>query len=318
MLLDGKLQLRVHARRALTDDIQEFDLRPADGAELPAILAGSSLIVQTPSGELRNYSICNDDTERHRYVIAVKRETASRGGSRSMHEGASEEAVLSAEVARTGLRLAKGDGHLLIAGGIGITPMLSLARRLLRGRDGDFKLIYLAKSRSEAAYADIILGPEFVENAICHFSAENGGRRLDLGPWLQDNGDGTNLYYCGPAGMMDAVRLGSIHWPRSHVHAEQFRKDGAGAIDNERFEIRQAKTGRVFRVREDQTILDALREAGLKPTASCESGFCGKCRMRLVSGDADHRDMYLKREERASAIMPCVSRALGGVIELDF
>ena len=99
-----------------------------------------------------------------------------------MHEGASEEAVLSAEVARTGLRLAKGHGHILIAGGIGITPMLSLARRLLRGRDGDFKLIYLAKSRSEAAYADIILGPEsVVENAIiCHFSAENGGRRPRL------------------------------------------------------------------------------------------------------------------------------------------
>ena len=302
----------------LADAVCEFDLRPADRAELPAIVAGSSLIVQTPSGERRNYSICGDDRETRRYVIAVKREAESRGGSRSMHDGALEGTVLSVEIARTGIRIVEGPRHLLIAGGIGITSMLGLAHRLLRGRDGEFQLIYLARSLSEAAYADVIRSRDFARHAICHFSAENGGRRFDLRPWLRDNGTGTHLYYCGPDGMMDAVRLGSIHWPRSHVHAEQFKSAGLGGVDNEAFEIRQAKTGRTFRVREDQTILDALREAGFKPAASCESGTCGTCRMPMVAGVADHRDVYLNPEERASAIMPCVSRNFGSVIELDF
>jgi phthalate 4,5-dioxygenase reductase subunit len=318
MLAIGRIGLRVHARRALTDDVHEFDLRALDGTELSRITAGGSLIVQTPSGELRNYSICNDDTERHRYVIAVKREAVSRGGSQSMHEAAIEGTALSVEVARTGLWLAKGHRHLLLAGGIGITTMLSLARRLSRGQDGDFHLIYLARSRREAAYADVVLGPAFGGRSTCHFSTEHDGRRFDLGPWLEDNSDGSHLYYCGPTGMMDAVRLGSIHWPRSRVHAEQFRKDEVGALDNEPFEVRQAATGRVFQVREDQTILDALRAMGMKPAASCESGTCGRCLMPLISGKVDHRDVYLDGEGRASSILPCVSRGSGGVIELDF
>lgn len=313
------LSLRVHARRMLTETVCEFDLRRSDGGPLPAFEAGSSLIVQTPSSERRNYSLCNDDRERHRYVIAVKREATSRGGSRSMHDEAHEGVVFEVELARNGLRAGQGRRHLLVAGGIGITPMMSLLRRLARDPLNAFRLLYLARSRAEAPYAEELARMGLGNALTFHFSAEHGGRRLDVRPMLKDNGTGTHLYYCGPGRLMYSIGMSSIHWPRSHVHFEQFSSLAGTRAGDEAFTVKQASTGRIFEVGGNETILDSLRREGLKPEASCESGTCGKCRMTLVAGEADHRDMYLAPEDRPSSIMPCVSRSVGGAeLELDF
>ena len=284
---------------------------------MPKFKAGDSLIVTTPSSDRRNYSICNDEIETHRYLIAVKNAATSRGGSRSMHESASPGTELSAELACGGLSLASGHHHLLVAGGIGITPMLSLAQKLAREGDGKFDLLYIASSRDEAAYADVLETAEFRDRVTLHFSSEHGGRRYDLRPWLRDNGGGRHLYYCGPPSMMEALRLMSIHWPREMVHFESFGRTCANRVGDEPFRIRQSTTGRLFHVGKDQSILDALREGGLEPAAGCESGTCGKCRLLLIFGEVDHRDAHLAPEERLFAIMPCVSRGVD-VIELEF
>ncbi|SEG66705.1 phthalate 4,5-dioxygenase, reductase subunit [Methylobacterium sp. 190mf] len=313
------MSLQIHARRMLTEAICEFDLRRSDGGPLPEFEAGSSLIVQTPSSERRNYSLCNDDRERHRYVIAVKREPTSRGGSQSMHDEAHERVVLEVELAQNGLRLGHGRRHLLVAGGIGITPMMSLIRRLTKDSLNEFRLLYLARSQAEAAYAEDLGRMELGGALTCHFSSEHGGRRFDIRPMLKDNGTGTHLYCCGPDQLMRSIGLNSIHWPRSHVHFERFGSLPKTRAGDQAFSVRQVSTGRIFHVGEDETILDSLRRADLKPDASCESGTCGKCRMTLVAGEADHRDMYLAPEDRLSSIMPCVSRAAGGAeLELDF
>lgn len=319
MTLGNGMSLRVHARRMLTGAVCEFDLRQPDGGPLPEFEAGSSLIVQTPSSERRNYSLCNDDRERHRYVIAVRRETTSRGGSQSMHDEAHEGIALEVELAQNGLRLGHGRRHLLIAGGIGITPMMSLIRRLTKDPLNEFRLLYLARSQADAAYAEDLTRMDLGHALTFHFSSEHGGGHFDIRPMLKDNDTASHLYCCGPDQLMRSVELCSIHWPRSYVHFERFGSVSKTRAGDEAFSVRQVSTGRVFHVGQDETILDALRRADLKPDASCESGTCGKCRMTLVAGEADHRDMYLAPEDRLSSIMPCVSRAVGGAdLELDF
>lgn len=236
-----------------------------------------------------------------------------------MHDEAMPGTVISGELARKGLHLGPGQRHLLIAGGIGITPILSLVRALVCRQDDSFRVFYLARSRFEAAYANELLAIAGKARATLHFSEEHKGARLDLRPLLRDNGTGEHLYYCGPSALMRQLGQMSIHWPRSRVHFEEFSPAPRAAGANEAFWVKQSSTGQVFRVAEDQSILDALRAAGKRPAASCESGTCGKCRMGLVSGEADHRDMYLTPEERESALMPCVSRAAeDATLELDF
>lgn len=312
-----KLSLQVFSRRMLTDDICEFDLRSADGGALPAFEAGMHLQVQTPAGKMRCYSICNDDTERFRYVICVKRESSGRGGSRSMHAEARAQTGLVASLADNGLPLVEARRYLLIAGGIGITPILSLFRRLRRSGHPDYHLIYTAMSTAQMAYHDELGSPELRDRVTLHCDREQGGRYFDFWPLLR-RPDQTHVYYCGPAPMMEALRLMTIHWPRRAVHCESFSGGASQAGSDRPFSVRQASTGRVFDIAAQQTILEALRKQGLKPASSCESGICGTCRMRVISGEVDHRDMVLSAEERLTFMMPCVSRAAGAMLELDF
>jgi phthalate 4,5-dioxygenase reductase subunit len=308
---DAMMPLEVLSTERIATDIYQFELARPDGGELPAFTPGAHLRVRTPGGQTRCYSLSNDPAERHRYVIAVKREAASRGGSASMAEQLKPGDLLPVSAPENGFEL-KGNpaSYIFIAGGIGITPILSMVRHLEATGGKPFKLYYLTRSAEMTAYRDALapLGGK----VVIHHDQGDPAAGYDLWPVLERQ-KGAHVYCCGPRGLMDAVRDMTGHWPTSAVHFEDF---GIGAdlalADSRPFTVRLATSGAEFTVPVDQTLLECLRAHGVKVPSSCESGTCGTCRTGLLGGEADHRDLVLAPYEQSEAIMVCVSRAKDG------
>lgn len=309
------LTLTLAARRDLTPEVCEFTLAAASGP-LPPFQAGAHLTVQTPSGAWRSYSISNDDRDRDRYVIAVKREEGGRGGSLSMHRQLSVGDSLLARAPKNAFELAPDAPTLLIAGGIGITPMLAMLRRLV-GRGVPVQLIYLTRSADLTAYRDLLTSASFAPHVTLHHDEGDRSRTFDFWPVFEVPDD-RHIYYCGPAPMMNAIYLRTIHWPRRQIHSESFAgvdsTDGTAAP----FRLRRAATGEVFDIPADKSILDVLRDRGIAFASSCESGTCGTCKMRRIAGEPLHRDLVLNHVEKLDQFMPCVSRAAGEDLTLEF
>jgi phthalate 4,5-dioxygenase reductase subunit len=309
------LSLTLAARRDLTPEVCEFTFTAASG-DLPPFTAGAHLTVQTPSGAWRSYSISNDDRETGRYVIAVKREDAGRGGSLSMHRDLRPGDAVAARAPHNAFELVADAPTLLIAGGIGITTMLAMLRRLV-ARGMPVRLIYLTRSADLTAYRDVLTAPPFAPHVTLHHDEGDRGRIFDFWPYFEVPDD-RHIYYCGPAPMMNAIYLRTIHWPRRQIHSESFA--GVDSTDGTAspFRLRRAATGEVFDIPADKSILDVLRERGIPFASSCESGTCGTCRMRRVAGEPLHRDLVLSDADRLDQFMPCVSRAAGEELTLEF
>jgi phthalate 4,5-dioxygenase reductase subunit len=309
------LTLTLAARRDLTPDICEFTFAAASGT-LPPFEAGAHLTVQTPSGAWRSYSISNDDRDRDRYVIAVKREEGGRGGSLSMHRHLSVGDSLLARAPKNAFDLAPDAPTLLIAGGIGITPMLAMLRRLV-ARSAPVRLIYLTRSADVTAYRDLLTSALFAPHVTLHHDEGDRSRTFDFWP-LVETPDDRHIYYCGPAPMMNAIYLQTIHWPRRQIHSESFA--GVDSTDGTAspFRLRRASTGEVFDIPADKSVLDVLRDRGIPFSSSCESGTCGTCKMTRVAGEPLHRDLVLNEAEKLDQFMPCVSRAAGEELTLEF
>lgn len=309
------LSLQLAARCDLTPEICEFTFTAASGT-LPPFTAGTHLTVQTPSGAWRSYSISNDDRETDRYVIAVKREEGGRGGSLSMHRSLAVGDVIAARAPHNAFALAPDAPTLLIAGGIGITPMLAMLRRLM-ARDVPVQLIYLTRSAALTAYRDLLTSAPFAPHVTLHHDEGDRARTFDLWPFFE-RPDDRHIYYCGPPPMMNAVYLRTIHWPRRQIHSESFA--GVDSTDGTAspFRLRRAATGEVFDIPADKSVLDVLRDKGIPFASSCESGTCGTCKMRLVAGEPLHRDLVLIDAEKLTQFMPCVSRAAGEEVTLEF
>lgn len=309
------LHLRVARAAQIAQDIFEFELRDPGGAELPAFTPGSHVEVKTPSGELRKYSLCNDLLETDRYVIAVKRDAKGRGGSVSMCDQVREGDLLEAAEPKNDFALVKSfAGYTLIAGGIGITPILAMARHLLN-EGAPFKLYYLTRNRASTAYADLLSQPQFKGKVVIHHDDGDPAKALDLWPVLEKPKG--QVYCCGPSGLMDAVRDMSGHWSRTAVHFEAFTDGHTIKPEDVPFTVRLAKSGESHEVPVGQPILDVLRKAGHDVPYSCASGSCGSCKTKLISGDVDHRDFVLQDEEKPDYIMVCVSRGRGGEVVID-
>ena len=304
--------LRVARASKIADDIFEFELRDPDGAKLPPFTAGSHIDVRTPCGEARKYSLSNDPAETDRYVIAVKRDAAGRGGSISMCDSLQEGGTLEAGEPKNEFALVKSfGGYTLIAGGIGITPIMSMARQLLN--DGTpFKLYYLTRNRASTAYADELSQQPFKGKVVLHHDDGDADKALDLWPVLEKPKG--HIYCCGPRGLMDAVRDMSGHWSQQAVHFEAFTDGHSAKPEDVPFTVKIASSGETLEVPVGQPILDVLRKAGHNVPYSCASGSCGSCKTRLVSGDVDHRDWVLQENEKVSFIMVCVSRGRGEVV----
>ena len=309
----------VVARAApLARGIQALELHAADDSELPAFTPGAHVTVQTPSGVLRKYSLCNDCDERNRYVIAVKRETSGRGGSTSLVDGCAEGTIVPCSEPRNDFVLApKARGFLFVAGGIGITPIMAMLRHLAKAGTRPFTLHYLTRSAEETAFAEDLRAPPFAGHVVLHHDGGHPALTFDLWP-LFERPQPVHVYACGPRPMLQAIRDMSGHWPLSAIHIESFADAATLAVaDDHPFRVRLARSGAAIDVGADQSILDAMRAHGLDVPSSCESGTCGTCRTRLLEGVADHRDLVLSDAEQADSIMVCVSRARTPELVLD-
>ena len=308
------LQLRVARIADVTPRIKSIEVVAADGGALPAFTAGAHIDVTLGNGEERSYSLLNDATETQRYVIAVLREAESRGGSTYVHDELRVGDLLPSSVPIDNFQLNEaGERHILIAGGIGITPLLAMSRRLT-ARELDFTLHYCAKSRAEAAFIDEIetaIGPRLA----AHFDGGDIARGLDVAALLKERPPAAHVYVCGPPGLIRAVREATPHWPKGSVHYELFRgseADIAPRSSDQPFEIVLQRAGKTLQVPPDKSILQTLADAGIKIKTLCKEGVCGTCRVGLLAGRADHRDEVLTDEERERSIQVCVSRALPG------
>ncbi len=312
------IPLRVAAVTTVARDITSFELVRPDGEALPQFRAGSHIFVQTPNGMLRQYSLCNSPSEQHRYVIAVKRDAAGRGGSASMADSLRIGDPLLVSAPRDAFPFIDGASrYLFIAGGIGITPIRSMMLHLSEAGATSFKLYYCTRSAQETAFQKDFSAPEFKGKIIVHHDEGDPANRLDLWPMLENAGR-THLYCCGPAPLMQSVRDMTGHWPSSSVHFEDFCsvKPKPRPSDTA-FTVCLAKSGTKLTVPAGATLLDTLRAAGIHIASSCESGSCGSCEVRLLAGEADHRDFVLSEDKQRDRIMVCVSRARSPELVLD-
>ncbi|MBX3604056.1 MAG: oxidoreductase [Piscinibacter sp.] len=315
------LSVRVARRRVEAEGICSFELVAADGAPLPAFAAGSHVDVQVPGGPTRQYSLCNDPTETHRYLIAVLRDAASRGGSAAMHDVVREGDLLTISAPRNHFALAhEAASHLLLAGGIGITPLLCMAERLANV-GAAFEMHYCTRSRERTAFVERIAGASFAPRVQHHYDDGPAAQKLDIPALLAAPQPGRHLYVCGPKGFMDAV-LGSARaagWPEAQLHYEFFSAEVAPQAGDGSFEVQLASSGRIVVVPADRSVVQALAESGVTVATSCEQGVCGTCLTRVIDGVPEHRDLYLTPEEQAAGdqFLPCCSRAKSARLVLD-
>ncbi len=309
--------LKVVRKTAVAKDIFEFELRHPQGLPLPPFTAGAHLTVQVPGGARRNYSLCGDPGITDVYRIAVKRDAQGRGGSISMCDQVQQGGLLQVSEPRNNFGLhPRATNFLFIAGGIGITPILSMMRHLNSRQKGNFKLIYCTRDAVSTAFLPELTGPDFGRQVQLHHDHGDISKAFDFWPVFETPGD-AHVYCCGSRGLMDAVADMSGHWPSGAVHFESFGVDASAYAANTAFTVRLKKAGVSVPVTAEQTILEALRACGHHVPSSCESGTCGSCRTTLLSGEAEHRDMVLTDDDKATQIMVCVSRAKSPELVLD-
>ncbi len=313
--------LLVAARVRETEDIVTFDLADPAGHDLPPFTAGAHIDIEAGAGLIRQYSLLNDPAERHRYQIGILKDPNSRGGSLAMHSLQAGDFVRVAGP-RNHFPLHAGPHRvLLLAGGIGITPLLAMARQ--RNREGRaFTLHYCARSAAQAAFLPYLQSCDFAANVKLHFDDAGDAQRLDIAAVLAALPPDAHVYVCGPAGFMawclNAAAAANV--PEAQIHREYFKAAApATAMPENEFEVQLATSGKILQIPADATILNILRANGVKLPASCESGVCGTCLTGVLSGTPDHRDCYLTKEERAAGdvIMPCCSRATSPLLVLD-
>ncbi len=315
------LHVRVARKSAETADIATFELVPVDGTSLPAFTAGSHIDVTVPGGLVRQYSLCNDPTERYRYVIGVLKEAASRGGSRAMHDVVREGDVLRISAPKSHFTLAHGVRRsLLLAGGIGVTPILCMAEQLAT-MGAQFAMHYSVRSAARMAFRKRIEDSAFADRVRFHIDDGTASQKLDIPALFKADDEGMHVYVCGPKGFMDAV-LGAARqagWAEERLHYELFSVEAAPATENTAFEVKLASSGQVIVVQADQTVVQALAGAGISITTSCEQGVCGTCLTRVLEGEVEHRDIFLTSIEQAAndQFTPCCSRAKSACLVLD-
>jgi tetrachlorobenzoquinone reductase len=317
---DSLMQVRVKRISFEADNINSYELVNPAGGDLSPFTAGSHIDLHLPNGMIRSYSLVNHQGERNRYVIAVNNDAASRGGSKLIHETVRVGDIITVSNPRNNFALQEdAEYSVLIAGGIGITPLLSMIRRLeALGRS--WELFYAARTRLTAAFLDELkaLRPDVHPNLHLNFDQEPDARMIDLSSIVKAALPDAHLYCCGPVPMLEAFEAATADRPAGHVHVEYFKAREKPAAEGG-FEVQLARSNRTIAVQAGQTILDALLEAGISANYACTEGVCGTCETRVVEGIPDHRDLFLSKEEQEAnkTIMICCSGSRSPTLILD-
>lgn len=310
------IEVMVTSRNNEALDICSYELACVEGHALPGFSAGAHIDVHLPGGRVRQYSLCNHPDERHRYLIGVLKDAASRGGSKSLHEQIQVGDRLQISAPRNLFPLVpQAQRSLLFAGGIGITPILSMAEYLAR-EGSEFELYYCARSEQHAAFVDRLKSSPFADRVHLHFDSV-----LDVTEILANPQPGQHLYTCGPGGFMQHVvdAAKALGWAEENLHREHFSASPVDTSTDGSFSIKLASTGQIFEVAADETVVQVLQNHGVDVAISCEQGICGTCLTRVLEGVPDHRDLYLTEDEQAAndQFTPCCSRASSAMLVLD-
>jgi vanillate O-demethylase ferredoxin subunit len=310
----------VEDRRDETGRIVVLDLLSPDGSELPEFDAGAhvDVLVDERSGLVRQYSLCGSPHDRSRYRLAVLIESASRGGSAGMHALSKGDRVrISLPRNRFGIEN-NARRHVLLAGGIGITPLLAMSHTL-DAAGAEYELHYCVRSRADAAFIEDL---EDDPRVTLHFDDGPNDQRLSLTAHVGSPRSDTALYVCGPGGFMDFVISSARNagWEASSIHMERFASTGTNVAsdDDKAFIVRLARSGREFEVPPQDTVLDVLLDNDVEAPYSCQQGICGECVVAVLAGVPDHRDDVLTdREREQGQFATCTSRSHSNILELD-
>jgi phthalate 4,5-dioxygenase reductase component len=314
---DGLFELKVLAKTQLAKDVFRFDFASVDALPLPKFTAGAHVAVKTPSGMMRHYSLCSSPFEAH-WSIAVKREGGGRGGSLSLVDGVSSGQILLVGPPANNFSIPESaPSVILIAGGIGVTPLMSMVHELLaRLVSIAIKFVFLTRDAQSSPFSqtlrELLPGASFV----LHHDYGKPDQQFDLWPLLEKVSR-AHVFCCGPAPLMDSVRDMTGHWPSSQIHFESFGVNASIRSTDEAFTVTVNSTGAQYLVEPGETILSVLQNNGVKVASSCESGTCGTCKVSLIEGTADHRDMVLSNDEKANFLMICVSRAKSKTLTIE-
>lgn len=313
------LPVRVHSVTYEAEDVRSFELRSPAGGDLPRYTAGAHLDVLLPGGIERSYSLLDPGLEPRRYRIGVQRSATSRGGSAFMFEGLKVGDIIQVTAPSNSFELfEEAPLSVLIAGGIGITPLWCMVQRLEQlGRR--WQLYYATRTRERGAFLEPLrqLESRSPGRLVTVFDQEPGASMLDLRAIVASHGPHAHFYCCGPAGMLSAFEAATAAVPASQVHVEYFSAMQAPARGG--FEVVLSRSGTTLFVPDDSTILQTLLARGLEVPRSCMSGVCGTCETAVLEGEPDHRDQVLSDRERASnkKMMICCSGSLGPRLVLD-
>jgi len=317
---DSWISVRVVERWTTAREVVALRLAAEDGA-LPDVEAGAHIDIEVAAGLIRQYSLTNPPGEAADYVIGIKLENPSRGGSRAIHERTRVGDRLRISRPRNSFPMdPEGATALLIAGGIGVTPLLSMARALQTGQR-PFIMHYFARSAEHVAFREVL----HALGAACtlHLDLDPTATAAALTSLLAQWQSGRHLYTCGPGPMLDlTLKIASgSGWPMRHVHSERFTAvdRGTAAEHESAFEVVLARQGCSVQVAAGVSIIEALRQRDIEIPTSCEQGICGTCLTNIIEGQPDHRDDFLTdaQKARGDRLLPCVSRALTKRLVLD-
>jgi ferredoxin-NADP reductase len=309
--------LAVHRREEVAEGVVALALADPAGADLPEWTPGAHIDLVMGDGITRQYSLCGSTSSRSEWVVGVLLDPESRGGSRFVHEQLREGSSVRVRGPRNHFPLVGSRRYQFIAGGIGITPILTMIEAA-QARGADWQLLYGGRQRSSMAFLDRL---ERYGDRVTVWPQDEQGM-LDLGSVLGEPRDDTLVYCCGPEGLLGAVEEACRHWPEGSVHIERFSAKPAEEPSPhalETFEVECQRSGVTLSIPGDRSIYEVAEEAGIDVLGSCMEGVCGTCECDVIEGDPDHRDSVLSDAEKArgETIMICVSRARSERLVLD-
>ncbi|MFW6713276.1 PDR/VanB family oxidoreductase [Acinetobacter pittii] len=299
-------------------NIAVMEFESATSAALPKVEAGAHIDVHLPNGMVRQYSLCQNPNDEGKFRLGILRDPESRGGSISAFDEIKDGMQIQVSEPKNLFPLLKAKHSVLIGGGIGITPLITMAYQLAH-EGASFELHYCGASPENCAFVDEIKNGELAKYTTFHFKSEGASHRAFFESAIKDIDSESHIYTCGPVGFMDwVINLATTHdFPEQQIHKEYFQVETDTSGDS--FEVVAERSGKIIMVEAGETILQALAKEGIEIEMSCEQGVCGTCMCDVIEGEPDHRDVYFTDEEKASneQILVCCSRSKTPRLVLD-